>query len=130
MTEGVLDSESLKLLAPERVSPALLSLIGDDAPTRAILCAGAGHFAVANITLTHGTYVGAAEDAGEQVIERWNEYQLELTRPSPLMGLCRQNARLKRRKRLDEQTSDIGELIMPLERPELGSAAAGRLIAA
>jgi NAD(P)-dependent dehydrogenase (short-subunit alcohol dehydrogenase family) len=73
MTEGVLDSESLKMLAPERVSPALLSLLGDDAPTRAILCAGAGHFAVANITLTHGTYVGAADDAGEQVIERWNE---------------------------------------------------------
>jgi NAD(P)-dependent dehydrogenase (short-subunit alcohol dehydrogenase family) len=73
MTEGVLDLESLKMLAPERVSPALLSLVGDDAPTRAILCAGAGHFAVANITLTHGTYVGAAEDAGEQVIERWNE---------------------------------------------------------
>ena len=73
MTEGVLDSESLKMLAPERVSPALLPLLGDDAPTRAILCAGAGHFAVANITLTHGTYVGAAEDAGEQVIERWNQ---------------------------------------------------------
>ena len=73
MTEGVLDSESLKMLAPERVSPALLSLVGDDAPTRAILCAGAGHFAVANITLTHGTYVGTAQDAGEQVIERWNE---------------------------------------------------------
>ena len=73
MTEGVLDSESLKMLAPERVSPALLSLVGDDAPTRAILCAGAGHFAVANITLTHGTYVGVAAGAGEQVIERWNE---------------------------------------------------------
>ena len=73
MTEGVLDSESLKMLAPERISPALLSLVGDDAPTRAILCAGAGHFAVANITLTHGTYVGVAAGAGEQVIERWNE---------------------------------------------------------
>jgi len=73
MTEGVLDSESLKMLAPERVSPALLSLIGDKAPTRAILCAGAGHFAVANITLTHGTYVGAAEDAGKHVIKRWYE---------------------------------------------------------
>ena len=86
MTEGVLDSESLKLLAPERVSPALLSLIGDDAPTRAILCAGAGHFAVANITLTHGTYVGAAEDAGEQVIERWNEISARADEAVPAYG--------------------------------------------
>jgi NAD(P)-dependent dehydrogenase (short-subunit alcohol dehydrogenase family) len=73
MTEGVLDAESLKMLAPERVSPALLALVGDDAPTRAILCAGAGHFAAANITLTHGAYVGTAGDAGEQVVVRWDE---------------------------------------------------------
>lgn len=73
MTEGVLDAASLKMLAPERVSPALLALVGDDAPTRSILCAGAGHFAAANITLTHGAYVGIAADAGEQVVERWDE---------------------------------------------------------
>jgi NAD(P)-dependent dehydrogenase (short-subunit alcohol dehydrogenase family) len=73
MTEGVLDAESLKMLAPERVSPALLALVGDDAPTRAILCAGAGHFAGANITLTQGAYVGTAADAGEQVVVRWDE---------------------------------------------------------
>ena len=73
MTEGVLDAASLKMLAPERVSPALLALVGDDAPTRSILCAGAGHFAAANITLTHGAYVGIAADAGEQVVARWDE---------------------------------------------------------
>jgi NAD(P)-dependent dehydrogenase (short-subunit alcohol dehydrogenase family) len=73
MTEGVLDAASLKMLAPERVSPALLALVGDDAPTRSILCAGAGHFAAANITLTHGAYVGIAANAGEQVVARWDE---------------------------------------------------------
>lgn len=73
MTEGVLDAASLKMLAPERVSPALLALVGDDAPTRSIRCAGAGHFAAANITLTHGAYVGIAADAGEQVVARWDE---------------------------------------------------------
>jgi NAD(P)-dependent dehydrogenase (short-subunit alcohol dehydrogenase family) len=73
MTEGVLDAASLKMLAPERVSPALLALVGDDAPTRSILCAGAGHFAAANITLTHGAYVGIGADAGEQVVARWDE---------------------------------------------------------
>src|SRR4051812_22328656 len=71
MTEGVLSEESLRLLDPARVSAGLLALVGEDAPTRAILCAGAGHFARANITLTEGAFIGAQLDAGEQVIARW-----------------------------------------------------------
>ncbi|MEP9358154.1 SDR family NAD(P)-dependent oxidoreductase [Sphingomonas sp. KR3-1] len=71
MTEGVLGEESLALLAPDLVSPGLLALVGEDAPTRAILCAGAGHFAAAHITLTDGIQVGRADDAGEQVAARW-----------------------------------------------------------
>ena len=54
MTDGVLSEESLRLLDPARVSPGLLALVGEDAPTRTILCAGAGNFATANVTLTHG----------------------------------------------------------------------------
>ncbi|MDG2535129.1 SDR family NAD(P)-dependent oxidoreductase [Sphingomonas sp. HITSZ_GF] len=71
MTEGVLTGDSLKLLAPELVSPGLLALVSDEAPTRAILCAGAGHFAAAHVTLTDGIQVGDAEDAGEQVAAQW-----------------------------------------------------------
>src|SRR5690606_1526874 len=54
MTDGVLAPDALAHLAPEAVSPGLLALVGDDAPTRNILCAGAGHFATANVTLTDG----------------------------------------------------------------------------
>lgn len=72
MTEGVLSAESLALLDPAFVSPGLLALVQDDAPTRAILCAGAGHFATANITLTDGRYIGGGADAGEQLIHQWN----------------------------------------------------------
>ena len=57
MTQGVLSEASLKALDPALVSPALLALVGDDAPTRAIVCAGAGHFARANVTLTQGKYL-------------------------------------------------------------------------
>ena len=53
-------------LDPALVSPGLLALVGEDAPTRSILCAGAGHFARANVTLTEGVYVGAGEDAAER----------------------------------------------------------------
>jgi|SRR5690348_5427991 len=73
MSEGVLTAESLRVLDPARVSPGLLALVSDDAPTRTILCAGGGNFATANVTLTSGYYVGAEEEAGEQVIAHWRE---------------------------------------------------------
>ena len=71
MTHGVLADASLDLLDPALVSPGLLALVGEDAPTRAILCAGAGHFACADVTLSEGRHVGAAADAGEQLVARW-----------------------------------------------------------
>jgi len=73
MTEGVLSEESLRVLDPALVSPGLLALVGDDAPTRAILCAGGGNFATAYVTLTPGYHVEAGEDAGEQVIAHWRD---------------------------------------------------------
>jgi NAD(P)-dependent dehydrogenase (short-subunit alcohol dehydrogenase family) len=71
MTHGVLSDESLGMLDPALVSPGLLALVGDDAPNRAILCAGAGHFAAAHVTLTEGIQVGSLADAGEQVAANW-----------------------------------------------------------
>lgn len=71
MTQGVLSGASLELLAPDLVSPGLLALVGDDAPTRAILCAGAGHFACANVTLSNGSYIGAGVDAGQHLVAEW-----------------------------------------------------------
>ncbi|MFT3728827.1 MAG: SDR family NAD(P)-dependent oxidoreductase [Terricaulis sp.] len=73
MTENLMPPEMLSKLAPERVSPGLLLLVGENAPTRAILNAGAGHFARTNVTLTRGVRIGDAADAGEQVIARWDE---------------------------------------------------------
>lgn len=68
MTQGVLSDDSLKLLDPALVSPGLLALVQADSPTRAILCAGAGHFAQANITLTVGGFLGHHQDIGEALI--------------------------------------------------------------
>jgi len=73
MTQSIMPPEMLAKLAPERVSPGLLLLVGEDAPTRAILNAGAGHFARTNVALTRGVRIGGGEDAGEQVIARWDE---------------------------------------------------------
>ncbi|HRO87561.1 MAG TPA: SDR family NAD(P)-dependent oxidoreductase [Chiayiivirga sp.] len=71
MTAGVLPDESLRALDPALVSPALLPLLVEDAPTRAIVCAGAGHFARAYVTLTEGRHLGAGGDAGERLIAEW-----------------------------------------------------------
>lgn len=73
MTDGVLSGDSLERLHPSLVSPALLPLVCDDAPTRTILCAGGGNFAAANITLTHGCYIGSGPEVGGQVVERLAE---------------------------------------------------------
>lgn len=73
MTDGVLSQEVLTQLSPELVSGGLLALVGDDAPTRAILCAGAGHFARANVTLTDGIQIGGGADAAERVVAGWEQ---------------------------------------------------------
>lgn len=72
MTEGVLSEQQLAQLDPALVSPALLPLVGDGAPTRAIVCAGAGHMAQAFIGLTPGLYVGQGPDAGERAVAGWD----------------------------------------------------------
>ncbi len=73
MTRGVLSDEALAHLDPRLVSPGLVALVGDDAPTRAILCAGAGHFSRAYVTLTRGCQIGHDADVGERLIQRWDQ---------------------------------------------------------
>ena len=67
MTENLLPEAVLALLQPQAVTPGLLALVADDAPTRMILCAGAGAFERAHITLTEGVFIGLPDDAAEQV---------------------------------------------------------------
>lgn len=68
MTGDIFAEEELRLLAPHKVSPGLLMLVCDDAPTRTILCAGAGSFAQANVTLTRGVFLGNEDDTPEQLM--------------------------------------------------------------
>jgi NAD(P)-dependent dehydrogenase (short-subunit alcohol dehydrogenase family) len=73
MTSGVLSEASLERFDPALVSPGLLALVGEDAVTRAILCAGGGHFATASVTLSNGVQIGGGPDAAQQVIAHWEE---------------------------------------------------------
>lgn len=73
MTGDVLSKEALEHLDPALVSPGIVALIAEEAPTRAILCAGAGHFAASNITLTDGAFIGGGDDAGERIAANWDQ---------------------------------------------------------
>ena len=73
MLEGLLPQDELDLLRPHCVSPAVLALVRDDAPTRTVLCAGAGSFETAHITLTRGIFLGDGADVGEAIVTRWAE---------------------------------------------------------
>jgi NAD(P)-dependent dehydrogenase (short-subunit alcohol dehydrogenase family) len=73
MVEGLLPPEQLAMLQPELVSPAVLALVSEHAPTRAILCAGAGGFELAHITLTQGIHIEGTAPAAEELLSRWAE---------------------------------------------------------
>lgn len=73
MLDGLLPNEEFGLFEPGRVSPAVLVLVGEDAPTRTILCAGAGSFETANVTLTQGIFLGDGDDTPEAIVARWPE---------------------------------------------------------
>ena len=72
MTEHLMPEAVLKLLEAEAVTPGLIALVAEDAPTRAILCAGAGGFERAHVTLTNGVRVGHLDDAAERIAAQWD----------------------------------------------------------
>jgi NAD(P)-dependent dehydrogenase (short-subunit alcohol dehydrogenase family) len=73
MTEGLMPEAVLAALKPEAVVPAMLVLASRDAPTRTILCAGAGTFEAAHITLTQGVWLGTDAQTPERLAERLAE---------------------------------------------------------
>ncbi len=54
MTEGLLPEQVLALLRPETITPGLLALLHEDAPSRMILGAGGGCFAETRVYETEG----------------------------------------------------------------------------
>lgn len=56
MTKGLLTPESVELLDPETVSPAVLFLVSENAPSKMIVGAGAGVFSTIHVLETPGVY--------------------------------------------------------------------------
>ena len=72
MTEGLIPEKAFDLLTPETVTPAVLYLVSEDAPTRTILCAGAGAFAVSRIVETDGAWLPPEDQTPEGIAAAWD----------------------------------------------------------
>jgi NAD(P)-dependent dehydrogenase (short-subunit alcohol dehydrogenase family) len=73
MTEGLLSPVAADLMTPESVTPGVLFLVSENAPSRVILGAGAGVFAVTHIGETPGVYLDESERTPETIAARFAE---------------------------------------------------------
>jgi NAD(P)-dependent dehydrogenase (short-subunit alcohol dehydrogenase family) len=71
MTESILPPQIAERLKPEYVTPGVVYLVSDEAPTGVILTAGAGTFAVAHMCETEGVYLGEGGLSVEEVRDNW-----------------------------------------------------------
>jgi len=73
MTADLLPAEAVALLAPETITPGLLYLVSEDAPSRVILGAGAGSFAQTRVYETQGITLTGDDNTPEAVAARFAE---------------------------------------------------------
>src|ERR1700685_2157193 len=72
MTENLMPPQMLEMLKPEFVTPGVVFLASEDAPTGTILAAGAGIFSAAQIVESNGINLGHGADA-DTVAEYWSK---------------------------------------------------------
>ena len=73
MTESLMPKEVLEKLQPDVVSPAVLFMASEDAPTGIMLSAGAGGYALAQIIQAPGVALTGDDANPDKIAERWNE---------------------------------------------------------
>lgn len=92
MTEDLLPQRVLDIMGPETIAPGALFMVSDDAPTKAILGAGAGVFAVSQMVESRGVYLPEEARTPEVVAERWNEIS-DITDAQPLESAFEQTSK-------------------------------------
>ena len=86
MTEGLIPEEAFALLTPETVTPAVLYMVSEDAPTKTIICAGAGAYSVAKIIETDGIWLPPAEQTPEGIAANWDAISSPVGETQPQAG--------------------------------------------
>ncbi len=86
MTEGLIPAEALALLTPETVTPAVLYMVSEDAPSKTIIAAGAGSFAVARIVESVGKWLPLDEQTPEGIAAHWDAISSTVGENQPQAG--------------------------------------------
>ncbi|MET9328056.1 SDR family NAD(P)-dependent oxidoreductase [Tsukamurella sp. NPDC003166] len=73
MTEGLIEPEKAALVTPESISPGVLFLVSENAPTGVILGAGGGVFAVSRMVESTPVFVPEEQRTPEGIASRWAE---------------------------------------------------------
>lgn len=71
MTEDLFPAEAFAAFSPDKVAPAALFLVSEDAPTNMIVGAGAGVFQAAYVTLTQGKLLTGDDLSPEGIAANW-----------------------------------------------------------
>ncbi len=96
MTETLMPQEILDKLKPEYVTPGVIYLVSEEAPTGAILTAGAGAFALTRIYETEGVFLGAGGFTAEDVAANWEKIS-DPTGQQPYLQGAEQGAKFMRK---------------------------------
>jgi NAD(P)-dependent dehydrogenase (short-subunit alcohol dehydrogenase family) len=94
MMSGLVPPEVMDALKPEAVSHGLLALVREDAPSKTILCAGAGSFELTHLDLTRGIHVGLGDDTAEKLVARWDELADRTDELTPEQGYVQSRVEL------------------------------------
>jgi len=72
MTRGLWSQKDLAALSPQRVSPAVVALAGEQAPSKCIVLAGAGSLKLAHVTMTRGIHLSDERLNAEEILALWS----------------------------------------------------------
>ena len=86
MTEDLFPAEAFAAFAPEKVAPAALFLVSEDAPTNMIIGAGAGVFQAAYVTLTQGALLTGDDLSPEGIAAHWDAITDRTAEMTPQSG--------------------------------------------
>ena len=75
MTSELWTPQDLAALSAERVSPAVVALASEAAPTKCIVLAGAGSFKLSHVTMTRGIHLPDAQLSPETILAQWAQIQ-------------------------------------------------------
>ncbi|MGY2491285.1 SDR family NAD(P)-dependent oxidoreductase [Cupriavidus sp. CP313] len=106
MLEGLMPEDVLNALSPSAVSPAVAALVGEEAPSRMVLCAGAGSFEAAHITLTPGIYLGNGDDVSHLLAQQLSDVANRNGESVPASGAAQGELELRKAGFTEKQASE------------------------